>query len=84
MRWTIVRRDLYSGDWLVSCTVCGRLGRLLNFWPASRMAKDHDAIHEPDDLPGVQVGDDRKRETPTGYQPGQRQAVPPRLQLPQP
>jgi len=49
MGMVTVRRDTLTGDWLVSCAVCGRLARLRNYWPASYMAADHEAIHEEKD-----------------------------------
>jgi hypothetical protein len=45
-RLVSVRRDAYTGRWLVSCLVCGRLADLRNFWPAAHMAKLHETIHE--------------------------------------
>jgi len=46
MNLVIVKRDTLTRQWLVTCVVCGRLAALRDFWPASRMATDHEGIHE--------------------------------------
>jgi len=49
MDYVTVKLDVFTGRWVVTCAMCGRLAGLRNFWPASRMATDHDAIHRDDD-----------------------------------
>jgi len=52
---TRVRKDQMAGGWLVTCAVCGKLAVLRGFWPAARMARDHEPIHAG--APGI-GGDD--------------------------
>ena len=46
MNLVTVRKDTLTNQWLVSCAVCGKLARMRNYWPATYMAIDHEAIHE--------------------------------------
>jgi len=51
-----VRRDTLTGQWAVTCAVCGPLAKLRHYWPASYMAADHEAIHEEEEADPITYG----------------------------
>lgn len=44
-RLVTVRRDEITGEYRVTCDVCGKLATLRDYWRAAYMARDHEAIH---------------------------------------
>ena len=44
---TLVTIRLQSdGEWLLTCAVCGKLGRFREYWPTARLARQHEQTHE--------------------------------------